>query len=77
MKDFVSFGTYFQLMYFMSIRLLKDKINGFLVPTFQLAYICDTNNPSHKKMVKLCHEVHYMWWGNKDLELREWDDFIN
>ena len=49
MKDFVSFGTYFQLMYFMSIRLLKDKINGFLVPTFQLAYICDTNNPSHKK----------------------------
>ena len=46
-KDFVLFGTYFQSMYFMSIVFLKDKINGFRVTQFQLAYICDINHPSH------------------------------
>ena len=44
MKDFVSFATYRQSMYFMSIRFLKYKINGFRVPQFKLAYICDTTN---------------------------------
>ena len=32
MMEFVSFGTYIQLMYFMSTRLLKDKIYGVHVP---------------------------------------------
>ena len=32
MKDFVSFGTDHQLMYFMSIRFLKYEINGVRVP---------------------------------------------
>ena len=67
MKDFVSFGTDFQGMYFMSTRLLKDNINGVRVPQFQLAYIHNTTNPSHKSLVVLFHEVHYMWWGNQDL----------
>ena len=31
MKDFVSFGTDFQSMYFMSSVFLKDKINGVCV----------------------------------------------
>ena len=69
MKDFVSFGTYHQSMYFMSTILLKYKIDGVLVPKFQLAYIYDTTNPSHKILVKLCCEVRYMWWRNKYLEL--------
>ena len=32
MKEFVSFGTDHQLMYFMSIRFLKYEINGVRVP---------------------------------------------
>ena len=52
--------------------LLKDKINGIRVPQFKLAYICDTTYPSHKNLVKLCSEVHYMWWINQYLELHEW-----
>ena len=36
MKDFVSFGTDSQSIYFISIKLLKDKINGVRVPKFQL-----------------------------------------
>ena len=39
MKDFVSFGTDNQSMYFISTIFLKDKINGVLVPQFQLVYI--------------------------------------
>ena len=46
-KDFVSFGTDHQSMHFMSTAFLKYKINRVCVPQFQLAYICDTNNPSH------------------------------
>ena len=29
-----------------------------------------------KKRVRLCREIHYMWWGNQELELQEWEDFI-
>ena len=64
MKDFVAFRTDFQSMYFMSIILLKYNINGFRVTQFQLDYICDTNHHSHKTVVKLCHELHCMWWRN-------------
>ena len=27
------------------------------------------------QMVKLCHDMNYMWWGNQELELHEWEDF--
>ena len=64
-------------MYFMSNIFLKDKIDGVHVTLFQLACICNTTHPSHKKLVKLFCEVHYMWWRNQDLELQEWDDFTN
>ena len=76
-KDFVSFGTDRQSMYFISTRFLKYKIGGFHVPQFQLAYICSTTHLSRKYFVKLCHKVHYMWWTNQDLGLQEWEDCIN
>ena len=41
----VSFVTDSQLMYFMSTRCLKDKINGVRVPQFKVAYIFDTTHP--------------------------------
>ena len=63
-------------MYFMSTRFLKDKMNGVHVQRFKIAYICDTTDSSHKTLVKLCHEVHHMWWGNQYLELQEWKDSI-
>ena len=77
MKDFVSFGTDRQSIYFMSTILLKDNINGILVTQFQLAYIRGITHPSHKVVSKLCCEVHYMWWRNRELELQEWEDLIN
>ena len=64
-------------MYSMPTILLKGEINGVRIPKFQLAYICDTTHHSHKSLVKLCREVHYMWWGDKYLELRQWEDCIN
>ena len=76
MKYFVSFGTDYKSMYFMSTRLLKDNIDGVCVPQFQLDYIHNSTHPSHKYMVKLCREVHYIWWVNKELELQEWDNCI-
>ena len=42
MSDLVSFGTDFQLMFYISTRFLKYNIDGILVPQFQLAYICNT-----------------------------------
>ena len=60
MKYFVSFGTDRQSMYFMSTIFLKDNINGVRVPQFQLAYIRDTTQTSHKNVVRLCGEVHYL-----------------
>ena len=66
-KDFESFGTDGQLMYFMLNRFLKDNINGARVPQPQLAHIYDTTHPSHNVLVKLCCEVHYMRWKNQDL----------
>ena len=76
MKEFVSFGTDCQSMYFMSTRVLKDKINGFHIIQFQLAYIIDKVHPSHKISVKLCYELHHIWWENQDLELQECEDCI-
>ena len=76
MKDFVLFIKDRQSMYFMSTGFLKDNINGVRVPQLQLAYIHHRNNPSGKNLVKLCHELHYMWWGNKYLELQEWEGCI-
>ena len=69
MKDFVSFGTNFQSMYFMSTRILKDNIDWVRVPQFQLDFVHNTTHTSHKVLVKLCYEVHYMWWGNQELGL--------
>ena len=43
---------------------------------FQLAYINETTNTSHNFFIRLCCEVHYMWWENQKLELQEWEDFI-
>ena len=60
-------------MYFMSTRLLKDKIDGVRVTQFQLAYIRNTTHPSHKNVVKLCREVNYMCWVNQELELKDWE----
>ena len=57
-------------------QILKDKINGVHVPQFKIAYILDTTHPSYEKLVKLCHEVHYIWWENQYLELQEWEDRI-
>ena len=73
MKEFVSFGTDSKSIYFMSNIFLKYKIDGVHVTLFQLACICNTTHPSHNVFVELCHEVHYMWWGNQELELQEWD----
>ena len=64
MNYFVPFGTDFHSIYFMSIVLLKYKIDGFRVPQFQLAYIFDTTHPSHNNLVKLCCEVNDIWWLN-------------
>ena len=77
MKEFLLLGTYLNSIYFMSTIFLKDDINGVRIPQFQLDYIFDTINPSHKSLVKLCREVHYMWWENQYLELQEWEDCIN
>ena len=62
---------------FMSNRFLKDKIDGVRVTQFQLAYIRDTTHNSHKNLVTLCREVNYMWRGNQDLEMQEWEDCTN
>ena len=63
-------------MHLMPTELLKYNIDGVYVPQFQIAYICVTPHPSHKNLDKLCCEVHYMWWENQYLELKEWEDFI-
>ena len=76
MEDFVLFGTYHKSMYFIPTIFLIYKINGVRVPQFQLDYIRNTTHSSHKRLVGLCREVHYMWRGNQYLELQEWEDFI-
>ena len=67
MKEFVSFGTDLQSIYFMSTRFLKDKIGGVCVPQFQLSYIRNTTHPLHKNMVKFFHGMHYICQGNQEL----------
>ena len=51
----------------MSTIFLNKNINGVRVPQFQLACIRDITHPSHKNLVKLSREVHYMWWLNQEL----------
>ena len=60
MKEFWSFGEDIQSIFFMSTIFFKYNIYEFRVPKFKLSYIRDTTHPSHKKFVKLCHEMHYM-----------------
>ena len=48
MKDFVSFVTDHQSMYFMSTIFLGKNIYGVRVPQFQLAYIRNTTNNPQK-----------------------------
>ena len=66
----MSLGTYFQSMYFMTTRFLRDNIDGVRVPKFQLFTLL-TQRIIEIKMVRLCREVNYMWWGNQYLELQE------
>ena len=68
MKDFVSFGTDCQSIFIISARLLEDDIDGVCVTKFQLAYIHDKTHPLHNCFVKLCSDVHYIWWINQGLE---------
>ena len=56
-------------MYLMQTVFLKDKIDGVRVPQFIVSYILDTTHLQHKFLIKLCREVHYMWWVNQELEL--------
>ena len=72
MKYFVLFGTDHQSMHFMP----TNNIDGVSVPKNSSSYICDTTHPSHNFFIKLCWEVHYMWWVNQYLEQQEWEDFI-
>ena len=60
----------------MSTVFLTDNIDGVRIPQSQLGYICDTSHTSHTRLVKLCSDVNYMWWGNQDLEPQEWEDCI-
>ena len=57
----MSFGTDYQSIFLMSTRLLEDNIYGVRFPQFQNVHIHDTKRPSHKKLVKFCCDVHYMW----------------
>ena len=52
----------------MSAILLKESIDGVHVTIFQFGYIRDTTNPPHKILVKLCCEVHYIWWKSQFME---------
>ena len=76
-RDFLSFGTDHQSRYFMSNIFLKEKTDGVYLAQFQLAYTHNTTHTPNKKLVKLCHAVHFMSWRNQYLELQEWDDCIN
>ena len=67
MKEFVSFRTDLQSMYFMPIRFLKDKIDGVCIPKISTILNLRHNLPFTYYLVKLCREVQYMWWGNQEL----------
>ena len=60
-KEFLSFGTDLQSTYFMSKILLRDDIDGFCVPQFQVAYIRNTKNNLHKNLVSFA--VKYIICG--------------
>ena len=62
-KYFVSFGTDFQSMYFMSTIFLKDKIHGVRVTKFQLAYIRKSTHLSYKKWLNCV--VEYITYGGE------------
>ena len=63
MKDFLSFRTDRQSMYFMSTILLKYNINRVIIPQFQLAYICYPTHPSNKNWLSC--GVNYIIRGGK------------
>ena len=65
-----SFKTYFQSMFNMTARFLKDNIDGVCATQFQFGYIVDTTAHLHKYFVNLCQEVHFMLWGNQELKLQ-------
>ena len=62
MKDFVSFVTDFQEIYFMLTIFLKYSIDGVRVPQFKLAYICNITHPSH---IFLIFVVNYIICGGE------------
>ena len=72
MRDFVLFVTDFKSMFYKSNISLKENIDGVSVKQFQPDYIHDITHPTHKKLVKLCHDVYYMWRRKYELELQEW-----
>ena len=61
MKDFVSFGTDRQSMYFMLTRFLKENINGDRVPQFQFVYIHEKTHPS--QFFSLSYVMKYIICG--------------
>ena len=63
----MSFGTDIQSIFCMLNILFKKNIDGPSFPPFELAYICNTTHSLHKYLVKLCSDVHYLWWGNQEL----------
>ena len=63
MKCFFSFITDSQSMFFISNVFLKYNINGVHVPQLHISYIRDTTHTPHKNVVKLCRELHHIWWG--------------
>ena len=46
------------------------------MPNFKRAYSRKTNHPLHNNTVKFSFQVHYMCWGNQEVELHEWGDFM-
>ena len=56
----------------MSTIFLECNFDGVHVLKSQLSHIFNTTHPSQNILVKLCHDVHYMWWGDQELELQEW-----
>ena len=57
----------------MSTRLLNDNIDSVHVPQSQLIYILGTTYVSHKHLVELFHDLHYMYWGNQEFNFKDWE----
>ena len=65
MSYLVSFGTDCQYMFYMS-KVLFKRYDWWspCAPISTWLYLRQ-NNLLHKNLVKLCCEVHYMWWWNQ------------